>query len=124
MKAFELAVDSRREADHESVGEMVSDEVGYVSTVMLDMAKDDHQTISRRRADGFVQLADSYLDRGPRSLGSAERYQVVVHVSAESLQTGGTGRAEHGTWGQFRHRNRQATELRWFSRGGCRRPRK
>ena len=63
-----------------------------------------------RRADGLVQLAESYLAETAHGGSSAERYRVVVHVSAETLQhhianaadmTGsdvpvGTSHLEHG----------------------------
>ncbi len=39
-----------------------------------------------RRADGLVQLAESYLAETAHGGSSAERYRVVVHVSAETLQ--------------------------------------
>ena len=37
-------------------------------------------------ADALVELAESYLEHGCESSSTADRYQVVVHVSAETLR--------------------------------------
>jgi hypothetical protein len=42
-------------------------------------------------ADALVELAESYLEHGCESASTADRYQVVVHVSAETLQGDGAG---------------------------------
>lgn len=42
---------------------------------------------SARRADALIELAESYLAAGPKSSSAADRYQVVVHVSAETLES-------------------------------------
>ena len=43
------------------------------------------ESFSTRRADALSQLADSYLAHGPKATSTADRYQVVVHVSAATL---------------------------------------
>ena len=40
-------------------------------------------------ADALVELAESYLEHGCESSSTADRYQVVVHVSAETLRGDG-----------------------------------
>ncbi|MGH8167420.1 MAG: DUF222 domain-containing protein, partial [Woeseiaceae bacterium] len=42
-------------------------------------------------ADALVELAESYLEHGCESSSTADRYQVVVHVSAETLRSGAEG---------------------------------
>jgi hypothetical protein len=39
----------------------------------------------QRRVDALADIAESYLARGPESSSSADRYQVMLHVSAETL---------------------------------------
>jgi hypothetical protein len=52
-----------------------------------------------RRADALALMAEKFLQRGARSAPqTADRYQVVVHVDAETLHSGVAGRCEieHG----------------------------
>jgi hypothetical protein len=44
--------------------------------------------ITVRRADALAEIAESYLESGPASSSSADRYQVMVHVNAEALESG------------------------------------
>ena len=44
----------------------------------------EQEPISVRRAEALAEMADSYLSRGPASSSSADRYQVMLHVSAET----------------------------------------
>ncbi len=56
-------------------------------------------SLSERRADALVLMADSLLAHGPAQR-SSDRYQVVVHVDAETLRdntTGGCCETERGT---------------------------
>ena len=53
--------------------------------------EDKHETSTRgrpsfatRRADALMEMAESYLQQGPKSSSSADRYQVMVHVTAET----------------------------------------
>jgi hypothetical protein len=43
---------------------------------------------SLTRADALTTMAETTLRHGPAALSSAERYQVVVHVTAETLAAG------------------------------------
>lgn len=47
-----------------------------------------------RRADALALLAESFLHKGPKNVGAADRYQVVVHVDAETLRDSAAGRCE------------------------------
>jgi hypothetical protein len=51
-----------------------------------------------RRADALGLLAENFLRRGPKNINTADRYQVVVHVDAETLRESAPGRCEieHG----------------------------
>ena len=46
---------------------------------------DEYLPFDRRRADALVDLAESYLANGHARSSSADRYQVILHVSAETL---------------------------------------
>ena len=49
---------------------------------------------AQRRADALTKLAETTLRHGPGPLPAAERYQVVVHVTAETLGADEPGRCE------------------------------
>ena len=49
---------------------------------------------SARRADALALLAESFLAESGASSNSADRFQVVVHVDAETLRTQAPGRCE------------------------------
>jgi hypothetical protein len=51
-----------------------------------------------RRADALGLLAENFLRKGPKNINTADRYQVVVHVDAETLRESAAGRCEieHG----------------------------
>ena len=53
--------------------------------------EDKHETSTRGRpsfatrpADALMEMAESYLQQGPKSSSSADRYQMMVHVTAET----------------------------------------
>lgn len=77
LKALMAAVDSIREADREAVGEPPLDETKYNAAVLADR---DYDTLARRRVDAWLQMAESYLASGLRTMSSAEHYQIMVHV--------------------------------------------
>ena len=87
------AVDSVRDAEQESAGETPDEAALDVSGETRDIDRGDELTLERRRADALVVLAESYLSTGDRPSSTAERYQVMVHVSAETLRTGESGRS-------------------------------
>jgi hypothetical protein len=42
------------------------------------------ESFSARRADALAEMAEGYLANGPASSSTADRYQVMVHVTAET----------------------------------------
>jgi len=55
--------------------------------VTAELADEAWEPISARRADAMAKMAESYLETGPASSSSADRYQVMIHVTAETLET-------------------------------------
>ncbi|MCP4765197.1 MAG: DUF222 domain-containing protein, partial [Gammaproteobacteria bacterium] len=49
---------------------------------------------AQRRADALTTMAETTLRHGPAPQSSAERYQVVVHITAETLAADEDGRCE------------------------------
>lgn len=47
-----------------------------------------------KRADALELLAESFLQNGAATLSGGDKHQIVVHVDAETLQTGCAGRCE------------------------------
>ena len=62
--------------------------------VVRDVASEMLDPFDKQRADALAMLAESYLEHGPASSSSADRYQVMVHVSAET--SGADHYIEHG----------------------------
>jgi hypothetical protein len=60
--------------------------------VNLKLAAEDRVSFQARRADALALMAESYLERGPAALSTADRHQVVVHVDAETLREEAAGR--------------------------------
>ena len=52
-----------------------------------DISAETRNPFGVRRADALAEIAESYLATGAASSSSAERYQVMVHVSAETLKS-------------------------------------
>ena len=66
VKALEMAMDRQFHADN------VSAETS------------EHETLPARRADAMAEVAETYLNAEPTRTSTADRYQVVVHVTAET----------------------------------------
>jgi hypothetical protein len=45
-----------------------------------------HESFRARRADAMLEIAESYLNNDPGNSSTADHYQVVVHVSAETVK--------------------------------------
>jgi len=69
LKALELAMDRAEAEDSES-----------------EVTAETRESFSVRRADALAEMAESYLAHGPASSSTADRYQVMLHVSAETLK--------------------------------------
>jgi hypothetical protein len=53
------------------------------------VARVEREPLDRRKADAVADIAESYLANGHSASSSADRYQVMLHVSAETLNNGG-----------------------------------
>jgi hypothetical protein len=62
---------------------------------------------AQRRADALTTMAETALRHGPEPQPSAERYQVVVHVTAETLAADQDGRCELDSGHRPPHRLRR-----------------
>ena len=82
LKAIEMAIEQEEQPAADVSAETPDGEVYQDVTA---------QTVNRgtgfdhRRADALTAIAENYLANGPSSSSSADRYQVVLHVSAETL---------------------------------------
>lgn len=56
--------------------------------------KEARASFAARRADALGRIAESFLKHGPAALSGGERHQIVVHVEAETLREGVSGRCE------------------------------
>jgi len=53
--------------------------------VSAETPVESRPSFATRRAEALARIAESYLESGDQSSSSADRYQVMVHVSAETL---------------------------------------
>jgi hypothetical protein len=79
IKALQLGMDRAEAEAAESISDVTAE------TPDPDTTEDNWQPIAVRRADALMEVAESFLARGPESSSSADRYQVMLHVSAETL---------------------------------------
>jgi len=83
LQAINAAMDAQCKEEHEDA----VDDVTAVTSA-------NENRFAQRRADALTTMAETALRHGPAALSSAERYQVVVHVTAETLAEGEAGRSE------------------------------
>jgi len=83
LQALNAAIDAR----YAEQSKTESDDVTAVTSEPPDR-------FAQRRADALTTLAETTLRHGPAPLSAAERYQVVVHVTAETLAGNDAGRCE------------------------------
>jgi hypothetical protein len=83
LQALNAAMDARQAEQNEAE----PDDVTAVTSEPSDR-------FAQRRADALSTLAETTLRHGPAALSSAERYQVVIHVTAETLAEDEAGRCE------------------------------
>jgi hypothetical protein len=76
--------------DEEVQDEEASDEDTLDEVELIEPPPTRHA----RRADALALLAESFLQQGIPRLSTADRYQVVVHVDAETLRENAAGRCE------------------------------
>ncbi|MCP4766358.1 MAG: DUF222 domain-containing protein [Gammaproteobacteria bacterium] len=83
LQALNAAMDARYAEENE----VASEDVTAVTS------KGENR-FAQRRADALSTLAETTLRHGPTPLSASECYQVVVHVTAETLAADGDGRCE------------------------------
>lgn len=83
LKALEAAMDAQSADENEAASENVT-----------AVTSEGENRFAQRRADALVTMAETTLRQGGEPLSSAERYQVVVHVTAETLAANVDGRSE------------------------------
>ncbi|MEA3109522.1 MAG: hypothetical protein QOI88_4127, partial [Gammaproteobacteria bacterium] len=68
------------------------------AAVNVELAEEHRISYQARRADALALVAENYLEGDSSPASTADRYQVVVHVDAETLkhQTAGRCHLEHG----------------------------
>jgi hypothetical protein len=64
------------------------------SEISTNVASEQPISYASRRADALAYVAESFLANPETSSNTADRYQVVVHVDAETLHTHAAGRCE------------------------------
>ena len=89
VKALEMAMDKEfRET------EVTADEVSLGQT--SEKGASDREPIAARRADALAEIAETYMNNTQASGSTADRYQVVVHVTADEVSSGQTSYLEDG----------------------------
>jgi hypothetical protein len=83
LQALEAAMEAQRPAEDEDA----SEDITAVTSA-------DENRFAQQRADALTTMAETTLRHGAEPLSSAERYQVVVHVTAETLAANEDGRSE------------------------------
>ncbi len=98
VKALEKAVDADVSAEtqerDDKVGTDVSAETSTIETAEADgmlLSEEVRPSIAARRSDALAEVAETYLNVDAPSSSTADRYQVVVHVSAETPLPGAEG---------------------------------
>jgi hypothetical protein len=61
------------------------------------------EPFTARRADALAQIAETYLNTAPPHSSTADRHQVVLHVSAETLKSDVTAETSAHINGDFSH---------------------
>ena len=95
VKALQLAMDrAEKQSGGDSAGSAEPDIAAETS---------EREPICARRADAMASVAESYLNNAPASTSTADRYQVVVHVSAETLKEDVTAETSSHINGDLSH---------------------
>jgi hypothetical protein len=80
MKALELAMDRNGGSISASLA------AGAAEAGVTAVTSERRESFQARRADALAEIAETYLNADPGNGSSADRYQVMVHTSAESLR--------------------------------------
>ena len=89
IKALEMAMDCQFVGARSPRGTADAGEASDVSAETSDETDDpddsgQHEPADARRADALSEVAETYLNHNESSASTGDRYQVVVHVSAET----------------------------------------
>jgi hypothetical protein len=84
LQALNAAMDARKAEEN---NEVEPEDVTAVTSKLPER-------FSQRRADALLTMAETTLRHGPEPLPASERYQVVVHVTAETICENEPGRCE------------------------------
>jgi hypothetical protein len=88
VKALEMAVDNQFAVRAEGLpgGGPSPRSNGKTDEVVNDVSAETsvHELLPARRADAIAEVAETYLNTEPSQASTADRYQVVVHVTAET----------------------------------------
>ncbi len=79
VKALEMAMDKQFEpapVENHNAGDT------FEHDVSAEISK--HESLAARGADAMAEIAETYLNMDPSQASTADRYQVVVHVTAET----------------------------------------
>lgn len=79
LKAMELALDRQFAAARE-----IKDAASETNYVTAETPVREKESIATRRADALAEIAEAYLENETPQGSTANRYQVVVHVTAET----------------------------------------
>lgn len=88
LKALEMAMDRAEAEDTDQEADEPSEqaELGEDERQQAMIEKlNAQEPLTMQRADALAELSETYLANGPASSSSADRYQVMLHVSAETL---------------------------------------
>lgn len=98
IQALDAAMQEHTQADGETradrPGAGKQQMVQSPATIFVSAETRDRAPLVARRVDALGRLAESFLKNGPAVLHGGERYQIVVHVDAQTLREGVAGRCE------------------------------
>ena len=88
VKALEMAMDK----------DFSSQEIVGADSAATDVTAEtsEPEPIAARRADALAEVAETYMNNSNSSGSTADRYQVVVHVTADDVPSGQTSEIEDG----------------------------
>ena len=89
VAAIEAGMDRLQEDDMANAGD-----VAPRPLAAGDVSAETRQTLSERRADALVFMADNLLAGEAQGRSGGDRYQVVIHVDRDALAAGADGRCE------------------------------
>ena len=83
LKAIDMAIEAQENAEPD-VGARPSARSPAETNSCNSDDSEEREPISTRRADALAEIAETYMQTDPVPSSTADRYQVVVHVTAET----------------------------------------